>query len=101
MPVVVTYASEPSELRPYVLTDDELRGLGRLIRACAEIEDIIDLYLYRLADISEGAGKLLLGRVPASARLNMIEAFAKSHGPEPLKLYRLVFDNEHYRAIVR
>lgn len=101
MPQVKIYASTPSSVKPYSLTDDELLDIGRLVRACAEIDDIINLQLYNLADITEGAGIILLGRMPTSARLKLVEAFATSKGPEQVELYRQAFDNDNYRAIIR
>jgi hypothetical protein len=96
-----TYAPIGSELKPYKLTQKELRDIGRLIRACAEIEDIISLYLFKLANLPEGAGAVLMGRTPASARLKVLETFSLSKGGEALDLYRQAFDNDNYRAITR
>lgn len=101
MPLVKIYASTPSSVKPYSLSNEELLDIGRLVRACAEIDDIINLHLYNLADITEGTGIILLGRMPTSARLNLVEAFAKSKGPEQVESYRQAFGNEHYKAIIR
>jgi len=101
MPVEVRYASEPTNVKPYDLSDDELLGIGRLIRACAEIEDIINLHLYKLAEITEGAGVMLLGRMSTSARLKLMEAFSTSRSAKARKMFQEAFDNEHYRHVVR
>jgi hypothetical protein len=97
----LTYAPVGTDLKPYKLTQKELRDIGRLIRACAEIEDIISLYLFKLANLPEGAGSVLLGRTPSSARLKVLEAFALSKGGEAVDLFRQAFDNESYRAVVK
>lgn len=96
-----TYSPKGSSIKPYSLTEDDHRGIGRLVRACAEIEDIINLYLCQLADIPEGMAILLLGRLPTSARLKLIEALATANGDKHRQLYREAFDNDHYRAIVK
>lgn len=95
------YSDTGSKIRPYTLTDRELLGIGRLIRACAEIEDIINLYLCELADLPEGAAIILLGRLPASARLKIIETFSVAKGSESVRLFREAFGNDSYRDIVK
>ncbi len=95
------YSSKGTTLKPYALTKADLLGIGRLIRACAEIEDIIHLYLSQLADVPEGMAILLLGRLPSSARLKLIKALGEANGGKHPKLYREAFDNDDYRSIVK
>jgi len=99
MPAI--YSAKGSALRPYSLTKADYHGIGRLIRACAEIEDIINLFLCKLADIPEGASIVLLGKLPSSARLKMVEAFALAHGTELTRLYNESFNTDTFRTIIR
>src|SRR5688572_18270248 len=95
------YSAKGSTIKPYQLTNDELAAIGRVIRACAEIEDIINLYLYKLADIPEGSGMLLLGRMAVANRIKLLGLFAQGHGAEPKRLFKEAFDNGDFRDLIK
>jgi len=44
-----------------------MHWIGRLVRAAAEIEDIVNEHFSRIARIPLGAAILILGRMPTSA----------------------------------
>ena len=48
------YSDSESELKPYVLELVEEAIVGKIIRACAELDDIVTLWLCECAQLSEG-----------------------------------------------
>lgn len=99
--MVINRSLKGSKLSPYTLSDDQLLAIGRLIRACAEIEDIINLYLCDLADIGLGQAIILLGRMSASSKLKIAETLASIEGGDASAIHKECFDNDHYFDIVR
>jgi hypothetical protein len=95
------YSATASSVRPYKLTQKQLLGIGRLIRACAEIEDITTLHMCELADITEGQSLVFLGRAARSQKLRIAETFAKARGGKTAEAFASCFDNDEYRAIIR
>ncbi len=99
--LVGIYSTVGSKLAPHTLSDSELLNIGRLIRACAEIEDIVTGYLCSLAKITHAQAIFLLGRASTSQRLAATRSFAVSQGEIAIKLYDECFGNDHYRDIIR
>jgi hypothetical protein len=95
------YSPKGSQIKPYKLTGKQLTGIGRMVRACAEIDDIINLQIYKLSNVTEGVGIVLLGRTPTSARLKLLHTLSRAHSPEESELYKAAFDNDHYRDLVK
>jgi hypothetical protein len=86
------YSSTPSKLKRITLTPKTLESIGRLVRACAEIEDLITLHICDLASISETHAAVLLGRTTISKRLEIGAYFAKLTGEKAQRLFEGVFD---------
>lgn len=99
--MIINRSLKGSKLSPYTLSDEELLGIGRLISACAEIEDIINLYLCDLADLGLGQTIILFGRMSASSKLKIAETLASVDGGDAPAIHKECFDNEHYYDIVR
>jgi hypothetical protein len=97
----IEYSKTGSSIKPFVIPDDVLADMGRLIRACTEIEDIIGLHLCGLASIGEAESVVLLGRLPSSAKLKMATVLAHALGGETAKVHDRCFDNEGFREIIR
>jgi hypothetical protein len=95
------YSRIGSTIQPYALPDDVLLAMGRLIRAFAEIEDIITLHLCSVADISEGQAVLLLGRLAMSKKLTMAYTFAAARGGDNKARLDGCFDNDEYKACLK
>jgi hypothetical protein len=74
------YPEIGEELLTYALSDTDLQAIGRLVRACAEIEDVVNLHMCALAEISEGHSVLLLGRTAVSQKLKISGVFAVARG---------------------
>jgi hypothetical protein len=97
----ISHSSVGSEIKPYLLTKGQVLAIGRIIRACAEIEDIINLHLHRLAGIKEGLAIIMLGRLPVSARIKLAESLAMGRGSKTLEIHKACFDNDAYRDVMR
>lgn len=85
------YASKPSKLTAAALPCEVLLSIGRLVRACAEMEDIVTLYICRLSDVSEGRALILLGRSTFRQRLEIAKYFATAKGKATLALHKRCF----------
>jgi hypothetical protein len=97
--MVETRATVGSEIHPYSLSDEELYWIGRLVRATAEIEDIIKEHVCRLTELPMGAVTILLGRMPMSARLNIARAFAEARGI--LDDHKECFESDTFRGFIK
>jgi len=95
----VQYASKSTSLRPYSLTDEQHASIGRLIRACAEIEDIINLRLADLVGVQEGVVLVFLGRTPITRRLEILKLASQGKGEAAIDLFNQAFDNDNFRDI--
>lgn len=95
------YSKVGTTLKPVVLTDEIHLAMGRLIRAFAEIEDIISLHLCNVADITEGQLLFLLGKAGIQDKLAKAEALAKAQGGEVHRVTVDCFDNDVFRAMLR
>lgn len=91
-------ADERSDLFPVEIDDETHKHIGRLIRAFAEIDDMVTLYICNLAEISESRAVILLGRTPISTKLKNALYLAKMTGEEITKLHKHVFDEAFYMA---
>lgn len=66
-------------------------AIGRIIRATAEIEDILELFIGALANLSESQACIFLGRSPISRKLEIAEALAKIRPDKALATYQEAF----------
>ena len=73
-----SYSPESTHIKPTKINKETLAAIGRLIRAFAEIEDLLTLHICNLTS------------VPAmSKRLEIAEYFAKTAGRTPWPLTRM------------
>ncbi len=93
------YSDKGSSIRPYKLTDSDHVGIGRLIRACAEIENIINLRLASLAGVPEGVVLVFLGRMSVTKRLQILKFLSEGRGIEAEELHAQAFDNPNFREL--
>lgn len=94
------YSKTGSVVTPCVLSDEVLLAMGRLIRAFAEIEDIINLHMCQTGEISEGQAFILLGRTGISQKLNFAHVFANALGGPAKKVTDECFDNDAFREML-
>ena len=92
---------EPSEsvYQAAELTDGALLAIGRIVRACAEWEDMLKLYIFDLAGVSQSVGVVMLGRTPFSTLTTMAQYLSKMAGEDSLKSYKFVFESSLKNAI--
>jgi hypothetical protein len=89
-----TYPKTADNLRPGKLDDATFHSIGRLIRATAEIEDIVDCFIANLAGLSESRVQIFLGRTAITRRLEMAETLAKIRTDGALAAYKEAFPAE-------
>jgi len=90
--MAITYGSVERQLKPAKLPLKTLTEIGRLVRACAEIEDIIDLHIATLAEISESKATILLGRTAVTRRLEIAKHLAMTREGAALAAHNHAFD---------
>jgi hypothetical protein len=95
------YSVKSSTLQPYTIPDDTLLAMGRLIRACAELEDIFTMYLCRLAKLGEGQVAILLGVTPVSKKIALAGQFARAKGGVEGQKYTQLVENDTFKEIWR
>lgn len=85
------YPKEAPPLRPGKIDDATLHAIGRLIRATAEIEDIVDCFIAILAGLSETRALIMLGRTAITRRLEIAETLAKVRTDKAHDVYKEAF----------
>lgn len=93
-----TYSSTGSKVEPAQLDDAALLAIGRLIRACAEIEDCVNLFICNLAEINESKLLVLLGRTPISKKASIAEYLAKMNTKEAQELAEWAFNPNFFNT---
>ncbi len=86
-----TYGDKEEPLSPTSLDDRTLTAIGRLIRACAEIEDMIDLFIASVAELNEQKTTILLGRTAVSRRIEIAMELCKLRTDKALAVHQSVF----------
>lgn len=81
------------------LTDEALSAIGAIVRVCADLEDIINLWICKLNRSAEAASTVILGRSAISTKLNIAESLAKLAGGEVLELHKAAFDDNITRLL--
>lgn len=95
----VTYAKEATAVRPYKLPHKVLLNMARIVRSCAEIEDLVGLHLNRMAEINEGQSLLLIGRMPISTKLSLAHTLAQAVGDACLAAHQACFGDEQFAGL--
>jgi hypothetical protein len=86
-----TYSSKETKVERAELDDRALIAIGRLIRAAAEIEDLVNLFICNLAEINESRMVVMLGRSAISKRVEIAEYLAKLNSPQAAGLAARMF----------
>lgn len=94
-----SYGNKEVELKPATLAEPLLTAIGRLVRACAEIEDMVDLFIMNLAEVNESRMTILLGRTAITRRIEMAEALAMLREDDALAVHKKAFDSGYYDTI--
>ena len=86
------YSSKQTAVHPASLDDEALLAIGRIVRATAEIEDLVNLFICNLAGISESKMVVMLGKTAISKRIEIAEYLAKIASTEATELASWAFD---------
>ena len=100
MAIIQDYAEEGTEIEAVDLPIAALLCVGRIIRAVAEIEDIVTLYLSALAKLSDGHAIILFGRDGYVKKVDLARKFATAHGQEKLNEFKLHLENDAIRNVI-
>jgi hypothetical protein len=73
------------------LDDAEYAAIGRIVRACAELEDCVNLWITKLAGAGEPVATVFLGRSNVSTKIAIAEGLASLKGGETLALHKAHF----------
>jgi hypothetical protein len=93
-------ADEPLiDVAPAVLSKPAFAAIGRIVRACADLEDVLNLWICKLSGITEAQSTALLGRSPISTKLAIAEGLAKLCREGEIELHKLVFDSNMTRLL--
>lgn len=87
-----TYGSKELEVKPADLPNEVLLAIGCLVRAVAEMEDILDLFIGNLAGLSESRTTIMLGRTAISRKLETAHELAKTREDKALEHFKTAFD---------
>jgi hypothetical protein len=99
--MVTKYKDASTGLRPYTIPDDILAEMGRLIRGCAELEDVVTIILCSLAKIGEEDGLLLFPRLSISAKIDAIEQYTKLRGGSYPRRHKKWFAHPYFAELIR
>ena len=85
------YSSTSAEIRATTLPKAVMSSIGELIRAFAEIEDSLNIYIYDLAKTPEAAAIIMVGRTPMSQKNKIAEALSSLHDDKTIDLTKRLF----------
>lgn len=88
-------------ITPYTFSDSDLLAIGRIIRGCAEIEDIVSVHLCQVADISEGQLLVLLGRSTLRSKIDMAEKLAKVKSEAAWNAHKACLKHPEFEKLIR
>lgn len=89
----LVYGGKSETLQPCEIDQESMKAIGRLIRAVAEIEYIISLYIGARCRLSTSQLVVLLGRTAISKKLEIAAYLAKMAGEERADRFEMVFDS--------
>jgi len=92
--MVIQYSSEAVDVQPAELGDPEFAAIGRLIRACADIEDLVNLSIADLMLADETCVVVALGQTPISKKVAIGNYLAGVHAGDMPDRYKQCFDSD-------
>lgn len=91
------YGATHVTTKPIALSDETLIAIGRLVRAFAEVEELVTLFISALAKLNQSQAVIVLGKAALVRRLEMAEHLAKISGGEHLDRYNACFNTVEFR----
>jgi hypothetical protein len=98
--MTITYSSDTVPLQPAELGDPEFLAIGRIIRACASIEDLVTLAIAELLGVNETGVVVTLGQTPISKRLSIGNYLAGVRGVEKPALWNRCFASVEMKEVL-
>lgn len=92
-----TYGSDQKTVQPIELDDSVLASIGRLVRAFAEIEELVTLFIGALAKLNQSELVIVLGRAALSRRIEMAVDLAKLDGGQHARKFIESFKSSEFR----
>jgi hypothetical protein len=86
-------------IKPAKLTKAALLAIARIVRISADLEDILDLWMCKLAGTTQAQTQVLLGRSNISTKLAIADGLANLSGGDNLLLHNTVFDDNITRLL--
>jgi hypothetical protein len=97
--MVITYSPDTVPLQHAELGDAEFTAIGRIIRACADIEDLITLSISTLMRTEEGCTVVALGQTAISKKLAIANYLAGIRAGDLPARYNRCFDTDFKEII--
>jgi hypothetical protein len=97
----ITHSSDHVELEATELGKGELYIIGRLIRACALIEDACHSYLSLVTRATPATLTILLGQLGINKKLSLAQNFAKIRGAEEEARFARLFDTQRLTEVLK
>ena len=94
----ISYGATEAKLVPAKLPIAVLASMGTIVRAFAEIDDMVNLHISNMGEVKEGMAAILLGRTPISGKLKIAAYLAQLRGI--LKFHDTIFDAE-FRELLK
>jgi hypothetical protein len=98
--MVTYYSPDTVELKQEDLGNPEFAAIGRLIRACADIEDLVTLAVADLMGSSEAAVVVALGQTPISKKLAIGNYLAGTRDADWVARFAECFGQDYKEIIV-
>ena len=74
------------------LSDEALSCIGLIVRACADLEDALNLWICKLSSADEAVSAVMLGRTNVSTKVALALGLAKLKGDETVTRHKEAFD---------
>jgi hypothetical protein len=78
------------DIKPVKLSKPALLAIAQIVRASADLEDVINLWICKLTKLSQSKATVILGRSNISTKLEIAEALANICGE--IELHKIIFD---------
>ena len=75
------------------LPDEALLAIAKIVRACADLEDVLNLWISKLAGTGQAKAAVLLGRSNISTKIAVAEGLANLSGTKSLRLHKAAFED--------
>jgi len=98
--MATTFNPDDVKLTPHSLSDYDLYWIGRLVRATANLEDIVNWHLHRLTNVSYDTLAKLLGKMSVNGRIALAKSFATFHGGNAKKFHDDTFETELFEMMI-